>query len=95
MKPVEFPEQNCVFGEGQKQYQPLPALSLPTRQAPVITCWELTNEEIEVIRQTKRIYVSQLRFFSPRIIKGRTTMAANTLQPIYLTTDPKEVIPEQ
>lgn len=36
MKPVEFEGQNVIFGEGQPEYQPLPALLMPDGE--VITC---------------------------------------------------------
>lgn len=60
MKPVEFKGHNVVFGKGQEQYQPLPALRLPDGQ--VITCWEMTEEELAEINRTKRIYFNQHTF---------------------------------
>lgn len=74
MKPVKFPGQNIVFGEGQPEYQPLPALKVPGPQGEVITCWELSNEEVEIIVRSKRLYLSQLTFNKP-------------IQPVLLMTD--------
>jgi hypothetical protein len=74
MKPVPFPGQNTVFGESQPEYQPLPALKMPTADGEVITCWEVTDDDLEIIQKTRRIYLSQLTF------KGK-------LQPVMLMTD--------
>lgn len=63
MKPVTFPGQNVVFAENQPEYTPLPALRLPDGQ--VITCWEISDEELVEIKRTKRIYLSQLTFNMP------------------------------
>lgn len=60
MKPKEFKGQNVVFGEGQPEYLPLPALRMPDGE--VITCWELTDEEISDIVKNKCFYLSQLTF---------------------------------
>jgi hypothetical protein len=65
MKPVEFKGMNTVFGAEQPEYQPLPALMLPGPQGEVITCWEMTEEELQAITQSKRIYFKQLTFRQP------------------------------
>lgn len=72
MKPVKFPGQNVVFGENQPEYQPLPALAMPDGE--IITCWEITDEDIEKMTSSRRIYLSQLTFNRP-------------LQPIKLMAD--------
>lgn len=63
MKPIQFPGQNVVFGANQPEYQPLPAMKLPDGE--VITCWELTDDEILRIQESKKIYFSQLTFNQP------------------------------
>jgi len=60
MTPIEFPGQNIIFGAGQPEYQPLPALRLPDGE--VITCWQLSDEELADIQKTKCFYLSQLTF---------------------------------
>jgi hypothetical protein len=64
MTPVEFPGYNVVIGKNQPQYQPLPALVLHDEQGTVITCWGISDEELEQIVKTKRIYFKQLTFYS-------------------------------
>jgi len=76
MKPTKFKGQNVVFGADQPEYQPLPALRL--NDGTVITCWELSDEEIEVIKETKRMYASMLTFNKP-------------LTPIFLSVDISDV----
>lgn len=63
MKPVEFKGQNVIFAKDQPEYNPLPALKMPDGE--VITCWELSDEEMMDIVTTKRIYLSQLTFNQP------------------------------
>lgn len=57
MKPVEFIGQNKVFGKDQPEYLPLPVLMTEDR---VITCWELTDEELAEVILTKRIWLQIL-----------------------------------
>ena len=54
MKPVEFPEQNIIIAENQADYINLPALVIPDEYHHVISCWELSDEEIERIKETKK-----------------------------------------
>ncbi|HYG03308.1 MAG TPA: hypothetical protein VD927_12740 [Chryseosolibacter sp.] len=65
MKPVEFPGHNVVFAKDQPEYQPLPALRIPGPQGEVITCWEMTKEELAEVMLTGRIYFKQLTFNGP------------------------------
>lgn len=74
MQPIEFPGSNVVFGKDQPEYKPLPALVIQDSLGSVITCWELTDEEIEELTRTKRLYLKQLTFGNP-------------LQPLLPTVD--------
>ena len=66
MKPVEFKEQNVVFGKGQPESQDLPAYLNRTKETgEAVTCWEISDEELEEIVKTKRIWLNQLTFHSP------------------------------
>lgn len=77
MKSKWFKEQNVIFAENQTEYEPLPALK--TEEGDVITCWELSDEEIELIKANKCLYLAVKTFNTP-------------LQPIFLTVDKNEVI---
>lgn len=66
MKPVEFEGHNTVFGANQPQYLPLPAhIDTTDPSSPVLTCWEFTDEEIESLKKTKRLWIQQLTFHQP------------------------------
>lgn len=65
MKPIHFPGVNIVFGKDQPEYQPLPAMRFEDGHGSVITCWELTDEEIETLIKTRRLYLKQLTFGQP------------------------------
>lgn len=63
MKPIKTRHTNIVFGEGKDAYEPLPAWK--NKQGQVVTCWELTDEEIQQLIQSKKIYLMQLTFNQP------------------------------
>ena len=65
MEPIPFKGQNIVFGANQPEYRPLPALKINGPEGEVITCWQMTDEEIEAIVQNKCIYFKQLTFNGP------------------------------
>ena len=63
MRPISFPGCNTIYGKGQEEYQQLPAMKMPDGE--VITCWELTEEELEVVCKSGKIYFQQLTFNQP------------------------------
>lgn len=77
MTPIEFPEANVVFGKHQPEVNPLPAMK--TEDGDVITCWELTPEELEVVKQTGKVWL---------FVKTHNQF----LQPLYMTVDQKELL---
>jgi len=86
MKPVRFEEVNAVIGEKQPEYEPLPALikdyeveGQVLERAQVVTCWDLTDEEIADIVKNKKIWLSTLTFGYP-------------FQPVCLTTKKEDLI---
>lgn len=80
MQPKDFKETNVVFGKDQPEYKPLPVYR--TEDGKIISCWELSDDEIEKIKETKCLYLSMMTFGQP-------------LQPVYLTVDKDEVIVKQ
>lgn len=90
MKPVRFDESNTVIGEDQPEYMPLPALIKPYSvgygddiavypKGNVVSCWELSDEELQAIIKTRRVYLSVLTFGKP-------------VQPCLLTVKKEEVV---
>lgn len=77
MTPIEFAHQNTVFAKDQPEYNPLP--SHRNEAGDVTTCWQLTEEEIDKIKETKQIFLSVKTFNQP-------------LQPLFMTTDINDVI---
>jgi len=66
-----------VYAKDQPEYLPLPALK--TEDGLVVTCWELTDEEVEQVVKNKKFYFSQLTFNQP-------------LQPMRPVTDLSDLI---
>jgi len=65
MKAVTFPGVNRIIVKEQPQYLQMTAMRLPGNEGEIIVCFELTDEELEEIRKTKRIYIKQLTFNTP------------------------------
>lgn len=82
MKPIIFDECNTIYGKEQPQYNPLPAFFIPDGSGQVITCWELTAEEIATIQKTGKIWLRLLTFGHP-------------LPPLLLTTEKGDVIGQE
>lgn len=62
MKPIKFPGHNIVLAEDQPEYQPLPVHRQGNAEGKCVYVWELTDEEIETLKQTKKLYLKQLTF---------------------------------
>ena len=78
MEPIKFDECNMTYGKDQPGYIPLPAYLEAGEKGQVVTCWELTDEDIEKIVKTKKIYHSQLTFHNP-------------LQPVFITVNKDDI----
>ena len=68
MRPIYFPQQNSLLGKDQPDYAVLPAFrgSIPYHPVPglnteeVITCYRLTESELEKICKTKVMWMRQV-----------------------------------
>lgn len=65
MKPIEFPEQNKVYGKGQSEYNPLPVFHKDTPQDECVSCWRLSFRERMRILFTGKIWLSLMCFNKP------------------------------
>ena len=72
MKPEKFKECNVTYGEGQKEYMPLPALRFD--DGTVVMCWKMSWKELFKIILHRKVWVSLLTFNNP-------------LQPICVSAD--------
>lgn len=63
MKPVVFAEQSIVYGQGQREYVPLPVHRGPPPEFVVTSCWQMSDEDMaELQRNGGRIWLQQLTF---------------------------------
>lgn len=74
MQPLNFEGANIVYGAKQPEYIPLPAEYRGGKSGEILTCWELTPEELQRIQETGKIWVGVLTFGQP-------------LQPLYLSVE--------
>lgn len=65
MKHINFKDQNIVYGENQKEYNPLPGLYFKDNKGPVITCWKLNFKERLKIIFSGKLWLQQLTFNAP------------------------------
>lgn len=63
MKPIEFHEQNVVYAKDQPEYTPLPGHK--NQDGDLVTCWELSDEEIKFIVETKQLWLKVKTFNQP------------------------------
>ena len=77
MEPVNFEGANVVFAANQPEYEPLPAEYRGGQSGEILTCWELSVEEIKRIQETGKIWLGVLTFGQP-------------LQPLILSVEKPE-----
>ncbi len=66
MIPIEFPEGNLTWAKEQPQYIPLPGyLDKKSPEGRAVFCWQLTDEEREIIAKTGVIWHSVYTYFQP------------------------------
>lgn len=76
MKPIDFEGADMVFGKNQPEYMPLPAKQVNNNT--IMTCWELTDEDILLINSSKKIWLGIMTFGKP-------------LQPVLLTASRTDI----
>jgi len=64
MKAIGFPEANIMIAEDQPEYNTLPA-HFNKKDGVVVTCFELTGDEIMAIIKNRKIWVQVLTFGRP------------------------------
>lgn len=80
MTPIEFKEQNVVYGKDQKEYMSLPALRFD--DGTVISCWKMSWKELFKIVLHRKVWVSVLTFNNP-------------LQPLIVCSDSNELFTDK
>jgi len=63
MKPIDFPEKNCVYAENQPEYLPLPVHK--TEDGIVTSCWKLSFDERIKVLFGGKIWWSVMTFNKP------------------------------
>lgn len=63
MQPIDFPERNALIAEHQPEYLTLPCHS--AKDGTETFCWELSDEEIKLLAETKKLWHQVLTFNRP------------------------------
>ena len=77
MQPLNFDGANDVFDAKQPEYIPLPAEYRGGKSGEILTCWELSPDELKRIQETGKLWLGVLTFGQP-------------LQPVYLAVEKPE-----
>lgn len=77
MKPIKFDGANVVYVANKPEYIPLPAERRPGRSCEVVTCWEISPDELKRVQETGKIYLGLLTYGQP-------------LQPVIMSVDKPE-----
>lgn len=70
MKPVKFEGANLILTESE-HYQTIPVKEERGTIKEVVTCWEFTDEQIEHLKETKKLFITQLlglQTFNPMLL---------------------------
>ena len=69
--PVQFPEANCNFVGQEEEVLDLPAWRGFEGHNPVIiSCWELSEEELQEIQKNKQVFLTVFGLQTPPIAVG-------------------------
>jgi hypothetical protein len=88
LKAIKFPQVNVVIGEGQNDYQELPAFLNPEdANGTIVACFELTKEEVKALSESKQIWVQLLTFGNP--LQPFILSVGNPFKPFEASTPSK------
>lgn len=78
MEIKNFEHSNIVIGKDQPEYIPIPALHLDDEFGTMFFCFSISDEELEIIKERKEMWVSVLTF-------------GQKFQPIFLSPKQEEM----
>ena len=73
MEPVDFTESTLKLGAPKGQEKEVGDLYVYTDKKKCISCWELTDDDLEILKKTKKVYAG--------VFSGKTQ------PPIFLTVE--------
>ena len=78
MKPIKFPQMNCIYGKDQPEYRPL--FVFKTEDGQVWSCWSLTFLERIKLLFTGRMWIGCYTFNKP--LQPQLPMIGNPFKPV-------------
>lgn len=97
MKSIPFPGATLQIGKGQPEYNVIHAMPVGGPEGEIIACFELTDEEVEQIVKTKKIFYSRWTFGGVVRCHHCSKVTASGFQPMRIFTelgDNIELVPE-
>lgn len=95
MTPVSFPQCTHVVGANQPEYSPLPAhINAKEQSVPFTCCFELSEAEIAELKQTKKLWFTQLTFnkgFQPIRLSTQNPFENSATESTDKVIEPKRI----
>lgn len=88
MKSIDFPGAFLKIGEGQDEYHTIHAMPLDGPEGEVIAMYELTDEEVQQIVKTKKIFYSRWTFHNQSVCRHCNQITPTGFQPFRMSTEP-------
>lgn len=83
MKAIQFKEQTVILAENQPEYTPLPVFINDSPEREMVACFELSQEEMDVLIKSRQIWFTQFTFgnlFQPVHLQVQSPFATNQEQ---------------
>ena len=93
MEPVEFPESNKVFHKPDNMSEDeCGSLHVHQKSGVIVSCWELSPEELKIVNETKKVWLGVLGQGHPPVFLSGTepyqiTKARLDTKPVIERTD--------
>lgn len=91
MKSIDFPGAYLKIGEGQSEYHTIHAMPIEGPEGEVICVYQLTEEEIRQIVETKTLFYSRWTFGNVCQCKKCGSTVPVGFQPMRIQTDPPHI----
>jgi hypothetical protein len=89
MKPVDFKSRNFVLGAPPGQEESVQALPCYFDGSKFVSVWELTDEELEIIKQTKLLFFSVCGVESKSAVNQKPRLTAPPILPSVYSLVPE------
>jgi hypothetical protein len=88
MKSIDFPGAYLKIGDGQEEYHTVHAMPIDGPEGEVIAIYQLTEEEVRQIVETKTLFYSRFTFHNQTACRHCNQITPTGFQPFRMSTEP-------